>query len=199
MNILNWIRNHKKLTLVIIAGVFLGAYLLFILFQAIKDRFFPPGKPVQQTAIQTPTDTASYATMLITSSKYTYAVNEKIPVKIKANTQGSAVSAFDTLISYDPEFLTLIERKPPSLPDFLYFGKNNNTLVYVSAVLKPNSNTNQVFNGTTLFELEFSAKKAGKTSLDLVYSPDSTNESNLISPKSQDILTAVSGVKLEIK
>lgn len=199
MNIIYWIQNHKKLSLAIIAGVFLGTYLLFTLFQAIKDRFFPSGKPVQQTATQTPTDIASYATMLITSPKYIYIVNEKIPVKIIANTQGSEVSAFDTLISFDPEFLTLAERKPPSLPDFLYFGKNNNTLISVSAVLKPGPNTGQAFNGTTLFELEFSAKKAGKTSLDLVYSPNSTNESNLISPESRDILTTVSGAKLEIK
>ncbi len=199
MMIFAWIAAHKKLTALIFAFIFLVIFVIFTIFQTVKNRFFPSLNPVTQTTENTSSGTNNFATMLVNTPKNNYSLSEKIPVKIMGNSDEKAVTAFDILIEYDGQFLTLDERKPPPLSDFLYFGKNDQTTISVSAVLKPQSNASQIFKGTILLELEFSPKKIGKTRINLIYSPGSTNESNLLDNKSTDVLSNVYGAEIDIQ
>lgn len=198
MNILFWIRTHKRITLVIIATVFLGVFLAFTIFQAMKNRLFPVKPPANQ--VQTSTNSKiSTGSMLIKSSKTSYSLSEKILISATANSGGDAVSAFDVVIEFDPEFLSLTTKKSPTLGDFSYFGSNSGKLLQITGVQKAESKNPQVFNGTKLFEFEFTPKKTGQTTFKIVFSPNATNESNLINTASLDVLNFATGATIEIK
>lgn len=198
MIILSWIKSHKRLTLAIIAGIFLLIIIIIALFQTIKSRFFPEVKTPEQTAIQ-PQASSAFANMTIKSPKTIYPLSEKIPLSVTANSGGTQIRGFDILLEYDPQFLILTERKPPPLTDFLYFGKNTDSAISISAVQKPDLTNPNVFDTATLAELEFTPKKTGKTSIKIIYAPNSTNESNLINPESRDILGSAQGLELTIQ
>jgi len=196
--IINFVKTRKKLVLTILAIIFLAIVLVFFAGSAIKNRFFPhaniPGLPFNQTN----QNLKPFAIMTVTSPKQTYTLSEKIPVTVTASSGGSSVTAFDTLIQYDPEFLTLSKRDPPPLSDFAYFGKNSQTTISVSAVLKPASTKPQIFEKTNLFSLEFTPKKKGKTTLKIIYMPGMVNDSNILNPDSKDILGIARGVEITI-
>ena len=189
---------HKKLILTILAIILLLGIIFFLSFNAIKDRFFPGGtNPLSQLG-STGDASLNNVSMFITTAKTSYAVSETIPVSIKATTGEAAITAFDAVIEYDPEFLTLSKRNPPPLKEFTYYGQNTDTLISVSAIQKPDSETRVKFDKTTLFDLEFTPKKTGKTVLKVIYFPNSTSESNLLNPDSKDILGNVRALEVTI-
>lgn len=193
---LTGLKSRKKLVLIIVAVIFLFIVLLYLSFGALKNKFFPDSDvklPFTNPPVQN-----QFSSMKIQASKTSFAMSEKIPVSVVASSDGKAVTAFDTVIEYDPQFLTLTERKPPPLQDFSYFGKNSTTLISVSAVQKVDSTAQVKFDNTTLFELEFTPKKPGKTVLKIIYMPGSTSESNLIDSSSEDILSQAAGVEITI-
>lgn len=198
MNIFNWISTRRKLTLAIIAGIFLFIFLIFIISQTVKNRFFPSNQNNQTPPTRTE-DSSSPATLEIQIPKQSYSLKEKIPVSVVANSNGQAVRAFDILVEYDPGILVLTYKQPPELTDFLYFVKNTGTLLRVSGVQKPDSNSDQVFNNTVLTKFQFTPIKAGKSTIKLIYSPNLMNESNLLSKTSEDLLTRAIGAEIEIK
>ncbi len=194
---INWIKNHKKLLIVSGAVVFLFIFLIFTVFQIFKDRIFK--KTSQQTQVTaTPKPASSLNLMIIKSSKTTYSLSEKVSIKAIADSKGEPVSAFDVTIDFDPEFLSLTNKKSPTLPDFIYYGSNTGKILRVSAVQKPESTKPQVFDNTTLFEFEFTPKKEGKTAFRTIFIPNATNDSNLIGTQSTDILDNAIGAEIEI-
>lgn len=196
--VMDWVKTHKKLLLVLVAGVFLFAILIFSIFQAFKDRFLPTKAP-EKSAIVTSPESTSQASMQIQTPKDTFSLSEKIPIKVTATSNGEAVRAFDVLIEFDPQFLSLNDKKSPTKPEFQYYGSNTGRLLQVTAVQKPDITADQVFDNSALFEFEFTPKKTGKTTLKIIYAPNATNESNLIDKNSKDILGSASGKEIEIK
>lgn len=193
----DYIKSRKKLILVVIAVVFLFIVLALTIFQIFKSRLFPVKNQTEESG-QNINQNSNQSSMQIQTNKAAYSLSEKVLIKVVANSAGEVVRAFDVLIEYDPEFLSLTNKKSPALSDFTYYGSNSAKLLQVSAVQKPESKTQQVFADTSLFELEFTPKKAGKTSFKIVFVPNSTTESNLINEKSNDILTTASGTEIEI-
>ncbi len=103
------------------------------------------------------------------------------------------------VIEYDPKMIALNYKNVPRIPDFLYFVKNTGTLLTISGVQKMRSTQNLVFDNSTLTEVEFTAIKAGKTLFKLIYSPNSTSDSNLLDPNSKDFLSGGSSAEIEIR
>jgi hypothetical protein len=196
--IINWVNTHRKQVYVVLASAFLVIVAVFTLFPAIKDKFLNNLKQNIPGNILPKPESPGLGSITINTPKTGFALAEKIPVSIKSQTGGIPVTAFDVVIEYDPEFLTISERKTPPLQDFLYYGKNTNELISVSAIQKPTSQTAQVFKDTTLFELEFTPKKKGKTTLKIVYMPNSTNDSNLLDSANKDILSNARGMEITI-
>lgn len=193
---LNGLKSRKKLLITIIAIIFLFIALFYLSFSALKNRFFPNSDvslPFTNPPVQN-----QFSSMKIQASKTSFSLSEKIPVSVVASSDGKAITAFDTLIEYDPQFLTLSQRKPPPLQDFNYFGKNSDTLISVSAVQKIDSTAQVKFDNTTLLEMEFTPKKQGKTVLKIIYMPNSTSDSNLIDNSSHDILSNAAGTEITI-
>lgn len=194
--ITNWINMHRKLTLSILAGFFLVIVLILVFFPSIKNKLFNL-KNTSQTPTTNTSDVAELGSIILTSSKNTFGMTEKIPVSVKGDTNNKAITAFDVVIEYDPEFLALTNRKTP-LQDFNYYGNNNNQSISVAAIQKPNSQSSQILKNTNLLDLEFTPKKPGKTTLKIVYSPNSTSDSNLLDGANKDILTIVRGMEITI-
>ena len=197
--VLGYLKSHKKLILVILAIIFLFIVLGFTIFQSFKDRLFPaktPSGQMSQNPLQTP---STPAIMQIQTSKDSFSLSEKVLIKVIATSKGEAVRAFDALIEYDPEFLSLTNKKSPIKPEFQYYGSNTGTLLQVSAVQKPDISADQIFDNSALFEFEFTPKKTGKTTFKIIYSPNATNESNLINKESEDILGTAQGKEITIQ
>jgi len=162
----DYIKSHKKLILVIVAVIFLFIALGITIFQAFKDKLLPGKIPTQQTGV-TPFESTSQASIQIQTSKNNFSLNEKVPISVTATSNGEAVRAFDVLIEFDPEYLSLTNersspagKKSPTKPEFEYYGNNTGTLLQVSAVQKPDISADQVFDNSGLFEFEFTPKKA---------------------------------------
>lgn len=196
--VMDWVKNHKKLLLVALAGVFLFAILIFSIFQAFKSRLFPDKTPPGQVT-QTPEQNQNTASMQIQTPKDAFSLNEKVLIKVLASSQSQPIRAFDVLIEFDPEFFSLTAKKSPTKPEFQYYGSNTGSLLQVTAVQKPDITADQVFDNSALFEFEFTPKKAGKTTFKIIYAPNATNESNLINKESEDILGNAAGKEIVIQ
>ena len=196
--ITSWIKTHKKLILVVIAVVFLFVVLGLTVFQVFKSKLFPAKNPSQQTG-QNIDQKPNQSSMEIQTTKDTFSLNEKITIRVAASSAGEAIRAFDTLIEYDPEFLSLTNKKSPTQDKFQYYGSNTGRLIQLSAVQKQDITQDQTFDNTPLFEFEFTPKKKGKTTLKIIYAPNATNESNLINKESKDILGSARGKEITIE
>lgn len=194
-NFLSWLRTHKKLVATLAAIFFLLVALGYFGSKTIQNLL---NKTTSQNQITEQVQIDTTSSMLITSPKTSYTLAEKIPVGVKASSSESLVTGFDVVIKYDPAFLTLSKRNSPPLTDFLYYGQNTDNLIQVSAVRKPNQNTLQTFNNSELFGFEFTPVKAGKTTLRIVYLPNSTSDSNILDNNSNDVLGSARGLELTI-
>lgn len=195
--ITNWVNTHRKLSLIILGGFLLAVVIIIMIFPTIKNSLFnqnqtPPTSSTNQE------QSSELGSIILTSPKTTFPVTEKIPISVMGDTNGSPIAAFDIVIEYDPEFLTLTQQKNQPLQEFLYYSKGGEQIISVAAVQKPDSQTPQIFKNTTLFGMEFTPKKPGKTVLKMVYSPNSTSDSNLLDPANKDILSIVRGMEIII-
>lgn len=194
---LGWINTHKKTAFAIFATAFFLILGSFFLFQNLKNRFSPV-KQKTETALDNPLTPGSGSIKLI-SSKTGYSPTELVDLKAVAGSGGIPVTAFDVVIEFDPEFFSLANKKSEKLSDFIYFPKTSNNTLRVSGIQKESSTTDQIFNETELFDLTFLPKKTGKTQFKMIYSPNSTNDSNLITREGKDILGNAGGVEVEIR
>lgn len=192
---LNWLRTHKKLALTLTAIIFLLIALFYFGSATLQNLLNKNNSDIKSYPKN---QTLTNSSMLITSAKSVYSISETIPISVKASSAGIAVTGFDTIIEYDPQFLTISKKDTPPLQDFLYYGQNTDKLIQVSAVRKPEGNSLQTFENTELFKIEFKPKKSGKTSLKIIYLPNSTSDSNLINGDSKDILENARGLEITI-
>lgn len=192
---LNWLRAHKKLALTLTAIIFLLIALIYFGRATLQNLL---NKNNSEIKSYPKNQTLTNSSMLIASAKSTYSISETIPISVKASSAGIAITGFDTIIEYDPQFLTISKKDTPPLQDFLYYGQNTDKLIQVSAVRKPEGNSLQTFENTELFKIEFKPKKSGKTSLKIIYLPNSTSDSNLINGDSKDVLENARGLEITI-
>jgi len=195
--IINTLRTRKKLVLLGVVGLVLAISIIIFGFSTIKNRFFP-GPNSQSSQDDQSKATINSSSMLIKTTKSVFKQTEIIPVTVIASSGESAITAFDTVIEYDSEFLTVTKKNPPPLKEFDYYGKNDEQLIKVSAVRKVDGNSTQTFNNTILFDIEFTPKKKGKTVLKIIYMPGATNDSSLLNSASQDILSRAQGLEITI-
>lgn len=192
--IIQWIKQHKKIVFVAINVLLVtGLWLLF--YPNIKNRFFPSPNQSNSQINQQQADLP--ALMEVKPAKNEFRVNEAVKVSVYASSDNQLISGFDAVFIYDPEFLVPLKKNPPTLNDFEYASTTAPGTFRTIGVRKADSAL-APFKESLLFEIEFSAKKPGKTSLDLMFSPNRTNDSNLINGESKDILGDVRGAEIEI-
>jgi len=192
-----WSKTHKRAVLVAIAIIFLFIIIIFSVFETLRERFFPS----KDNQAQNQSDNQNFsASMRINTNKDSYTVNEKVIVTISAHSQEQAVAAFDVLLEFDPEYLSLTTQRKPLLSEYMYFYNSfSESSIQIAAVQQGKDISDQIFTDTALFEFEFTIKKAGTTDISLIYDRQSNNESNLLNSESVDMLSNVYGKRIEIK
>ena len=194
---INWAKSSKKRLLIALSVIVLIILIILLGWSAIKSRFFPSSDI--PSLFENPAGEDSLpASMQLNTSKSAYNLSETIPVSLKATSSSESITGFDAVIEYDSEFLTLSKQNPPSLSEFAYYGKNTNKLIRISAVRKIDAALSQAFDNTELFSLEFTPKKAGQTTLKIIYMPGSFSDSNLINNDTKDTLGNVRGLEITI-
>ncbi len=196
MLMLSWISTHKRLTLIIFSVIFLLVFSVFFLFQNLKNRFSSPATNTEVAQIEPLAE--STGSLKLVSSKSSYKPTEIVDLKAVANSGNKAITAFDVVIEYDPEFFSLTNKQSEKMSEFSYFAKATSSSLRISGVLMENSK-DKIFNDEELFDLVFQPKKTGKTQFKLIYTPNATNDSNLITGRGEDLLGKALGVEVEIR
>lgn len=111
---------------------------------------------------------------------------EQFYVYILLNSQVNKIAAVDTIIKFDKDVLEAVDIVPlgsfPTYPEGSRVVDNEKGLVYLSAVsydLK-NKVLNPYQNIGLYGRMSFRVKKSQATSIDFVFTPGKTNESNII-------------------
>src|SRR3989344_26618 len=140
--------------------------------------------------------------IILETEKNTYKVADTIAVDITLSTGGFKTDGTDVILKYDPQVLEPIRNDIFEKGEIYgdYPGVRNDTakgLVYASGI----STSQEGFEGDGIFgTFKFKPKKIGSTSIELLFTKDSTTDSNIIESKSaKDILNNPSKLDITIE
>lgn len=140
--------------------------------------------------------------IILESEKNTYKVAETVAVDVTLSTGGFKTDGTDVILKYDPAFLEPIRgdifEKGDIYGDFPGIRSDSvKGLVYASGI----STSEDGFEGDGIFgTFKFKPKKIGSTSIELLFTKDSTTDSNIIESKSaKDILNSSSSLEIIIQ
>lgn len=194
--------NHKVLAVVIVAIVLLGFLFLISYLGRGKTAKYPGPSSVSQTGVS-PTAASKYkGTLSATSRSSTAKVGESVVMTVTASSDSQPVSGYDIVITYNPAVLTFASAKSTQ-NDFSLLGvQKSEGKVTLIGSKKLSSTQSVVLSNTSLAELTFTAKSAGKGSVALQFSPGSSTDTNLWNgdSKPQDVLgSAISTVMVTVQ
>lgn len=155
---------------------------------------------IKNTAI--PDEKVSGGQIILDSEKKTYKISETVAVDVTLSTGGFQTDGTDVILKYDPQILEPIKNDIFEKGDIYgdFPGIRNDAargLVYASGI----STSEGGFEGDGIFgTFKFKPKKTGSTSIELLFTKDSTTDSNIIESKSaKDILNNPSKLDLTIE
>lgn len=143
----------------------------------------------------------------LTANATEYKVGDTVPVVVKVNTAGFPTLGTDVVVKYDPKILELgSEANLVSGNAYSEYPSKNfdskNGIVAISGISSLNG---KEFAGVADFvTINFKAKAAGATNINLDFTPGGTADSNIIklgvkNDPSVDILSKVSNLSVNIK
>lgn len=182
--------------------------IIFIVFVAViafellmgAKTLLRPIKVVQKTP--SPPVVLSEGIINLSTPKSSYNVSEIVPVFVKVSTGNHLTSGVDLVLNYDPSILEASSSsltKGSTFDDYPEINIDSKKgILRASGVISP---VKVGFNGNGDFGvIKFSAKAPGVTTISLEFSPNATNDSNMIEPATnQDILGKVTSVKINIQ
>lgn len=188
----------KGLLFLKIIFIILGVVILIEIIIGLKTLLSPvptPKKPVVNVSV-------SQGQILLSSPKQIFLVGEIVPVNIRVSTGGHPIQGVDLVVKYDPSKLTASSSgfiKGEAYDDYpvanIDVDKGILRMSGIVSVGKPGFIGNGNF-GT----INFKAKSVGSSDISLIFSPGSTNDSNMIEVgSSKDVLGQVSDVKINIQ
>lgn len=131
-----------------------------------------------------------------------YEIGETVPVKIRVATGGKVVDSADVVLRFDPEVLQATGPadfiKGDMFGEYPLIGVDQKGIIKIGALTPPGGKS---FAGVgKLGVVNFTAKKAGQTTVSVEFSQGLSSDSNIIvSGATEDILTEVFNLNLEIK
>lgn len=135
--------------------------------------------------------------------KTTYKKGDEIAVLAYANSHSSKVTGYDIVIHYDPRLISYNDVKSMQngvdlLDTDLELDNGMHELI-VTGVQSLSQKEPFVFDGTQIAELTFTAIGTGTFDMKPIYEKGSNRESNLLDDSTNEILSGVEGVTLELK
>lgn len=135
--------------------------------------------------------------------KTSYKKGDEITVLAYANSHSSKVTGYDIVIHYDPNLISFNDVKSMQngvdlLDTDLELDNGMHELI-VTGVQSLSQKESFVFDGTQIAELTFTAIGTGTFDMKPIYEKGSNRESNLLDDSTNEILSGVEGVTLELK
>lgn len=128
---------------------------------------------------------------------------ETVTMFVYADSQEQEITGYDAVLRYDPaqlEFDSVISVLEGmdiyETEEALESGQNE---LIITGIQSLSQSEPFVFNNTALAEVTFNVLQSGEADIEIVYEPGSHRESNLITPRNQDILSTVVGATLEVQ
>lgn len=137
------------------------------------------------------------------TAKPSYRKGDLVTITITADSKGDRITGYDAVLRYDPTLLKL--DKVTSLAEGmdLYQTSTPSEIaglqdLVVTGIQSISQEEPYLFAQTPIAEVTFSLLKSGTASIDMVFSPNHTTDSNLMNTQTQDILSNVQGMSLQI-
>jgi uncharacterized protein YneF (UPF0154 family) len=186
-------KNKKALLLVLLIPLGL---LLLVALGFLISKVIVPSQPEPENEI-TP-GKISLASLTLQSDRTELRVNETTLIDVYLDTTGFEVIGVDVQLSYDPSLIKIEEIIKGDVFDSFPTNANriDNGKVFMSAL----ADIGQVKTGVIkVGSLRVQALSAGQATIDFIYTPQSTTDSNVVSKNnSNDALGRVSGITLNI-
>ena len=187
-------KSKKKLLLLLLIPV--GLALLIALGFLISKIIIPSQPELENQIIP---GKISLAELSLVSDKLNYKVGETGLIDVYLDTTGFEVIAVDVQFSYDANLIKVEEIIKGDVFDSYPTNANKITeeKVYISAL----ADFGEVKTGIIkIASVKIQALESGQTSLDFIYTPQSTTDSNVVSKNNaNDALGRVKGISLTIE
>ncbi|MBI4137048.1 hypothetical protein HY469_03205 [Candidatus Roizmanbacteria bacterium] len=119
------------------------------------------------------------ATLSLSPSSQTVAVNATMDINVVLNTEGAQTSATDVIVTYDSSKLNLIDIIPGSLYN-QYIGEDINNSAGRASISGIANSTSTLYSGTGTFAtFRFRGIQSGSTSISFEHSPGNLNDTNV--------------------
>ncbi len=195
-------QKPPKIGLPILKIIFIvfAAVIAFELLMGAKT-LFTPIKVVKKTPVAVVVS-VSEGSIDLTAEKSAYKIGEIVPVLIKVSTGNHLISGVDLVLKYDP---SMLEASGSSLMKGSVFDEypqinidSKNGILRSSGLISP---AKSGFRGSGDFgKINFSAKAPGVAIISLEFTPNATNESNMVELETiKNILGKVGNVKINIQ
>lgn len=190
----------------IVGIVFVVGGIMYVAQKKLPEKYKEQEKQLLRHVIEpeepTPAPLTGQFGMAVTSKKTTYVKGDIVTMTVTADSKGDSITGYDAVLRYDPtvlklnKVLSMVEGMDLYQTDIPAEVAGFNDLV-ITGIQSISQKDAYVFANTPLVEVSFSVLKAGDASVQMVYSPNHTTDSNLMNTQTQDILSNVQGVTLQ--
>lgn len=162
----------------------------------LVNRFIEPAKPTEAPL-------TGVMSMAATTPKPSYRRGDLVTITVTADSKGDHITGYDAVLRYDPTLVKV--DKVTSLVEGMDLYQTSTPSevaelqdLVVTGIQSISQEEPYVFSQTPIAEVTFSMIKAGTASIDMVFTPNHTADSNLMNTQTQDILSNVQGMTLQI-
>lgn len=176
------------------------AVFIFIILIAIAAILFF-GRDKSSPVPQPKTEKLQYKprgsfTIISSEGRTILASGEEEALMLVADSAGEVVSGYDAVIIADPKLVQIKEVKN-LVDDFDFFKTTRKDGISLTAIKKLDSASKLQFSQTPLAEIIIAptaqAKEIGRVEIQLQYNPGATDDSNIVSTSTKDVLGVVLG------
>lgn len=150
------------------------------------------------------TDVTGAMGLTIKGNANSFRKGDTITLLVFADSKGQEIIGYDIALRYDSTKLQY-EGQKTLLNGADQFEASRDGVaeqeseLYITGVQSTNRENPFQFNNTALTEVTFTALESGVTRVEFMYEPGNDSDSNLFTPRLQDILNTASGTDIEIQ
>ena len=198
-------QQNRVLGLSIASVIAIVLVLLGVVLFAQNRIHVSQQKPDQKAAAISPRMTTINGRLGLTikGAARSFRQGDKVTLFVYADAQNNQITGYDAVIHYNPRGLTY-ENLSSSLEGMEVHATDNEidetTRELVITGIRSTSRKDPfIFSNTALVEINFMAQQSGEGTVDLMFEPGSSTDSNIMNIHNQDILGATEGVTFTIR
>lgn len=204
------IKNKMLLTgvLSLIGIVVVVGAIMYVAQRKLPEKYKTQEKKLLRHFVEpvepTPAPLTGILGMQVKTAKTAYVKGDVVVLTVSADSKGDQITGYDAVLRYDPTLLkvdkvaSLVEGIDMYQTDTAADVPGLNDLV-VTGIQSISQEDPFTFTNSPIAEVTFVVLKAGSANVDMVFIPNHTADSNLMNTQTQDILSEVQGITLQIK